>query len=195
MNPTQNLSVSAADTDTPAEVVTPASTLRGAATYLETYGWNQRVYYGGDLVDAFPPACADGAIGIAAYGYPALVPGDNTSDPGFRDYKRAVDYLIDYLDLNGIAPKVNRIVGYCEPVDHGSDPYAWNDHEGQTAEAVIATLRAAADDYDRTHAHRPADHAAETEDNFLIDEPLTDVGGYLLCGCHGTQRDHTCKPF
>ncbi|MEQ4207921.1 hypothetical protein [Actinopolymorpha sp. B9G3] len=23
-------------------------------------------------------------------------------------------------------------------------------------------------------------------------DPILDVGGYLPCGCHGTQRDHTC---
>ncbi|MDM4720363.1 hypothetical protein QTQ03_12550 [Micromonospora sp. WMMA1363] len=22
--------------------------------------------------------------------------------------------------------------------------------------------------------------------------PLLDVGGYLVCGCHGSQREHTC---
>ncbi|MEV4533402.1 hypothetical protein AB0J82_06175 [Asanoa sp. NPDC049518] len=25
--------------------------------------------------------------------------------------------------------------------------------------------------------------------------PLLDPRGYLACGCHGTQRDHTCMPF
>jgi hypothetical protein len=24
--------------------------------------------------------------------------------------------------------------------------------------------------------------------------PLLDTGGYLNCGCHGSQRDHTCTP-
>jgi hypothetical protein len=24
---------------------------------------------------------------------------------------------------------------------------------------------------------------------------LLDSGGYLACGCHGTQRDHTCGPL
>jgi hypothetical protein len=28
-----------------------------------------------------------------------------------------------------------------------------------------------------------------------VDEPITDVAGYLSCGCHGTQREHTCIPF
>jgi hypothetical protein len=28
-----------------------------------------------------------------------------------------------------------------------------------------------------------------------FDEPITDVGGYLSCGCHGSQRDHTCGPL
>lgn len=25
-------------------------------------------------------------------------------------------------------------------------------------------------------------------------EPVTDAGGYLACGCHGAQRDHSCGP-
>ena len=33
----------------------------------------------------------------------------------------------------------------------------------------------------------PADEA--------VDEPIPDVGAYLSCGCHGTQRHHTCIPF
>lgn len=28
-----------------------------------------------------------------------------------------------------------------------------------------------------------------------FDVPLLDVGGYLACGCHGSQRDHTCMPL
>ncbi|BCJ65883.1 hypothetical protein [Polymorphospora rubra] len=28
-----------------------------------------------------------------------------------------------------------------------------------------------------------------------MDDDLIDVGGYLSCGCHGSQRDHTCGPL
>lgn len=24
-------------------------------------------------------------------------------------------------------------------------------------------------------------------------DPITDAGGYLSCGCHGSQREHSCK--
>jgi hypothetical protein len=34
-----------------------------------------------------------------------------------------------------------------------------------------------------------------TTGGVMADEPITDVGGYLSCGCHGTQRDHTCRRF
>lgn len=27
-----------------------------------------------------------------------------------------------------------------------------------------------------------------------FDEPIDDAAGYLNCGCHGSQRDHTCEP-
>lgn len=36
---------------------------------------------------------------------------------------------------------------------------------------------------------------APSGDSGTVDQPLTDVGGYLSCGCHGSQRDHTCIPF
>ncbi len=26
-----------------------------------------------------------------------------------------------------------------------------------------------------------------------LDDPITDTAGYLPCGCHGSQPDHTCK--
>ncbi|MFI1993214.1 hypothetical protein [Actinoplanes sp. NPDC020271] len=42
------------------------------------------------------------------------------------------------------------------------------------------------DDVDLTPAEPPAD---------VDDYPLTDVGGYLACGCHGSQREHTCGPL
>jgi hypothetical protein len=29
----------------------------------------------------------------------------------------------------------------------------------------------------------------------VTNDPITDVGGYLSCGCHGTQREHHCRPF
>lgn len=31
-------------------------------------------------------------------------------------------------------------------------------------------------------------------DTATTDVPLLDVGGYLACGCHGSQREHTCGP-
>ena len=78
--------------------VTPAVILRGAARYLETHGWTQGDYYATIAEDPFPAACADGAIGMAAYGYRWPFPGDNHTDLGYRDYTRALDCLLDYLD-------------------------------------------------------------------------------------------------
>lgn len=135
MNPTQKpLHTPGALAD-----LTPADTLRCAARYLELRGWTQGVYYGLTDHTPFPPACSDGAIGVAAYGYLALVPADEHQDSGFRDYNRAVSYLVDYLDLHGDTDPDN------------PNPFDWNDRPSRTAEQVIATLRAAADDYDRTH--------------------------------------------
>ncbi|GGN74022.1 hypothetical protein GCM10010112_43740 [Actinoplanes lobatus] len=36
---------------------------------------------------------------------------------------------------------------------------------------------------------------AEPEVTDMDDFPLIDVGGYLTCGCHGSQREHACGPL
>jgi hypothetical protein len=137
MNPTQEQTTTA-----PAEV-TPADILRGAATYLDRYGWHQGDYYAtiADPSVPFPPACAFGAIAAAAYGgriadpYSPNLPGDQR-----RAFTRAADvfdgYLIDY---------------------HGTDDgnlipgQEWNDVTGRTAADVTAALRAAAHKWDRVN--------------------------------------------
>ncbi|MEV6601970.1 hypothetical protein AB0M36_34720 [Actinoplanes sp. NPDC051346] len=148
MNRTQNPTGTAADTDSPA-AVTPADILRGAADYLETHGWIQKAYYGPDLANPFPSACADGALGMAAYGECALIPSENIRHPQFRDYQLAADYLIGYL--NQTTEPLNDD-WTDEFTSDRPDPFGWNDAEGQTAEHVIATLRAAADEYAWQHA-------------------------------------------
>jgi hypothetical protein len=177
----------------PAVELTPADTLRGAARYLETHGWTQDQYYGGTVTDRFPPACVSGAIGMAAYGYRSLIPCDNTNDPGHRDYNEAIACLADYLehteaDLT-LAPNTWEPDG---PRDYTADPFAWNDRDGQSAENVIATLRAAADDFSTALDAIKAQLSDDDMTTELAD--LLDTGGYLACGCHGSQRDHTCDP-
>jgi hypothetical protein len=138
MNPTQI---------PPAEVcVTPADTLRAAALYLEHHGWTQHTLYNLEKLITFPPACAIGAITIAAYGRPTDEPG-NTADPSFRDYMRAFDALEDHLDAEGLTDP--------QPDDDPSLPWGapvWNDTPGRTADEVIAALRAAADAWERPHS-------------------------------------------
>jgi hypothetical protein len=155
MHRTQKSTAPAADT-TDGCVVTAADTLRGAALYLQTHGWIQHVYYGGIAADVFPPACADGAIGMAAYGRITDCPGRQQQDPGYRDYNRARDFLSGYLRDSGFQPPCDP---WCseEPQclcdnDETEIAFGWNDADGQTAETVIATLNAAADDYAWTHA-------------------------------------------
>ncbi len=140
MHRTQNPTGIAADTDGFA-AVTPADTLRGAALYLEVHGWTQRLYYDGGPEDAFPPACADGAIGMAAYGRVTMIPSDATDDPGYRDYNLATTYFESYLVDQGAYS--NPDVPY---------PFDWNDDTARTKAEVIATLRAAAHEYDWQHA-------------------------------------------
>jgi hypothetical protein len=58
-----------------------------------------------------------------------------------------VDALVDYLDRTAETPFRFRT----EAPDPANLPYEWNDRPSRTADQVIAALRAAADDYDRTH--------------------------------------------
>jgi hypothetical protein len=37
-----------------------------------------------------------------------------------------------------------------------------------------------------------AAQTAYSPDDTAIVAPLLDIGGYLACGCHGSQREHTC---
>jgi hypothetical protein len=156
MHRTQNLSVCAADIDDTTEVVTPATTLRAAAHYLSVYGWTQSLYYS-DKKIAFPPACADGAIGMAALGGVTACPGREGDNPNFRDYNRAFHYFTGYLHQSGWKPPCDPWCGI-EPGDclcdndHDEIVFAWNDDDTRTADEVIAALNAAADEYDWQHA-------------------------------------------
>jgi hypothetical protein len=180
MHRTQNPTAPAADT-ADGSVVTPADTLRGAALYLETHGWIQHVYYGGTTADAFPPACADGAIGMAAYGRITGCPGRQKQDPGYRDYNRACEFLEGHLRDGGYKPPCDP---WCsdEPQclcdnDRTEIAFGWNDADSQTAENVIATLRAAADDWDYTHA---TEEDLETYAELCYsDDKLPDREGFL----------------
>jgi hypothetical protein len=40
--------------------------------------------------------------------------------------------------------------------------------------------------------HQSSDLIDDHCDTATADVPLLDVGGYLACGCHGSQREHTC---
>ncbi|WP_433494356.1 DUF6197 family protein [Micromonospora sp. CA-248089] len=139
MNPTQK------PTTTPGALadLTPADTLRCAARYLEIHGWIKGTYYS-NQGGTFPPACAVGAIGMAAHGRLITIPATHGS--GARDCTRAIDYLTHYLTDLGI-------IAYGDDWNTApTDAIDWNDRDDQTAERVITTLRAAADNYDWTHA-------------------------------------------
>ncbi len=162
MHRTQNTTASPA----PAVDISPATTLRGAALYLTRHGWTQDNYYA-DITQPFPAACVTGAIAMAAYGRTTPYPS-HTNAPGVRDYRRAVDTLIDYLDSEG------------HPTDLDSDvvmPFSWNDDPDRTAEQITATLRAAADDYDWSHA--TPDDLETYADVCTWNEELPTRDGYL----------------
>jgi hypothetical protein len=125
---------------------TPADILRGAARYLQLHGWIQGSLYAGTPSDAAAPvigpaACAQGAIGMAAFGHRIQAADESRAE--WRDYQRASNALADYLELTGAT-------GW----NHDGDPISvgdWNDVTGRTADEVIAALNTAADEWERQH--------------------------------------------
>ncbi len=168
MHRTQNTPGTAADTDDSTVVVTPADILRGAARYLEIHGWTRATYYS-NHGGPFPPACAIGAIGMAAHGRLVTLPC--TSGPGRHDARRARDYHTAYLTDTGVLSiPADDFRPWPTVID-------WNDRPDQTAVAVIASLHAAADEYVWTHATEEqletyaeaayADECVPTREGFL----------------------------
>jgi hypothetical protein len=181
MHRTHNPTAPAANTDD-LSVITPATILRGAATYLENHGWTQGRYYGAN--DPFPPVCADGALGMAAFGRTnAGLPGE-TKTAGYRDYNRARDAFNQYLVDNGHRPHCDDPWCQCQNTDDcrcDSDDtnvlFAFNDDDQRTKDDVIQALNAAADDYDWTHA---TEADLETYAEICIaNEQLPDREGFL----------------
>ncbi|MGW4499488.1 DUF6197 family protein [Micromonospora sp. NPDC004336] len=126
--------------------VTPADLLRMAALYLRRHGWHQGTYY--TTTDTLtPPACAVGAIGMAAAGRPLLHPVLLTQADE-DTYHRAIAALVDHLDDYAPVFHVDED-GYL--LDEHTSPYSWNDDPTRTAEQVITALLAAADEWDRLH--------------------------------------------
>jgi hypothetical protein len=157
MHRTHNPTICAADTDDLPEVVTPADTLRGAARYLELHGWLQHSHYHPPRDgQRFPAACADGAIGMAAYGGVTACPGRENDHPAFRDYNRAFHHFNGYLQQLGWTPPCDPWCPGGTDCVCGNDKdeivFGWNDDDTRTAADVIAALRSAADDYDWQHA-------------------------------------------
>jgi hypothetical protein len=135
------------DTATPtaaSPLITPAVTLRAAATYIVRYGWCQGGYYEQTGRGILPAACIVAAIGMVCYGYQVDAPAMNFEDPGWGDFEAAVAWLDRYLaaryglDDNGL------------PVE----AYSFNDARGRLVQEVIATLREAAHQWDTEHAPR-----------------------------------------
>jgi hypothetical protein len=126
---------------------TPAQTLRDAALYLERHGWIQGELYG-DHIAVIPPACAVGAIRCALFGSPivtATYEQTTQADP-------IVGVLAHHLHDTGNDTPPDTDEWGPTPWDSPNAIITdWNDASGRTADEVIATLRAVADQWDRIH--------------------------------------------
>jgi hypothetical protein len=134
-----------ADAGTDGVDTTPAQVMRDAALYLERHGWTQRALYRHTPGEAFPAACAIGALAIVVYGEPL----DNVHTPDRAEtglFTWVEGIFEDYLDAH------DRLTNHdTEPPHQGLGISDWNDDAYRTQTDVIATLRAAAHDWDHTH--------------------------------------------
>jgi hypothetical protein len=132
-------------TRNPAPPVSLAQPLRDAADYLESHGWIRHHLYSSRHTST-PMASLVGALAIVCFGYPNPEPYDLPDD------RRAdADAFTAFVIANMI---LGDFVGVDEMTDSLGNPIVytlsdWNDEEFQTVACVIATLRAAAGDYDR----------------------------------------------
>ena len=121
----------------------PSLLLRCAATYIEIYGRTTGEFF--DLLSAqpFPPACAGGAINIAAHGRPVLCSDDGTDDAVTDAAITAMRVFAASLDPDFAAGDHS----VCA-IDIVS---GFNDDPHTTDTDVILALTEAADDWDRAH--------------------------------------------
>jgi hypothetical protein len=146
LKPTQNPSI-ADVTD-----VTPAVILRGAALYLQLHGWHQGCLYSDDNpTNPTPAACAQGGMGMAAFGQSIPTDAANSHRAEWRDFKRASDFFNDYLNLTGAKQAPTEDQEEWEGPSVGD----WNDDPDRTPAQVHTALLAAADEWDRLQAPLP----------------------------------------
>jgi hypothetical protein len=123
--------------------LTPGLLLRCAATYLHTHGRTTGEFF--DLLadQPFPPACAAGAINIAAHGRPILCSDDGAEDAVTDAAITAMRFFAAHLDCDyatgDLSVSAIDIIG------------GFNDHPDTTDTDVVQALNEAADDWDRLH--------------------------------------------
>jgi len=123
--------------------LTPSLLLRCAATYLHTYGRTTGEFF--DLLtdQPFPPACAGGAITIAAHGKAILCSDDRADDAVTDAAITAMRVFAAYLDADYATGDTTvsaiDIIG------------GFNDNPDVSTRLVIEALNDAADDWDTHH--------------------------------------------
>jgi hypothetical protein len=119
----------------------PSLLLRCAATYIDTYGRTTGEFF--DLLadTTFPPACASGAINIAAHGRPALCADTDADDA-------VTDAAITAMRVLAASLDPDYGTGETSAIDIIA---AFNDHPDTTDTDVITALNEAADEWDHLH--------------------------------------------
>ena len=129
--------------DTADPALTPGLLLRCAAHYLTAYGRTVGEFF--DLLSdqPWPPACATGAINIAAHGKAILCADDQAEDAvtdaaiaAIRVFAASLD--VDYANGDTSTSAIDIIAFF-------------NDHPNTTTAQVVQALTDAADDWDRLH--------------------------------------------
>ena len=119
--------------------------LRQAADYLAEHGWHQHGLYA-DGSTTSPAASLVGALAIVCYCYPNPAPFGILDNPE-ADPSAYVSFLVAVALLADFIGAHDAVDEHGAPAVYTLDD--WNDEPHQSAACVIATLRAAAAEYDR----------------------------------------------
>jgi hypothetical protein len=121
----------------------PSALLRCAASYIEINGRTTGEFF--DMLSdrPFPPACAGGAIGMAAHGRPVLCSDDDTDDAASDAAITAMRVFAAHLDGDYAAG--DHTVSAIDIIG------AFNDNPHTTDTDVVLALHEAAEDWDRAH--------------------------------------------
>jgi hypothetical protein len=164
---------------------TPASVLRNAADYLWQHGWTREQFYDRGSEEAFPPACAVGAIRLVVFGQPMDLVYDHDNPHVDPDVLAMADQVDEAQHALCAYLRVDYVREDCAPLDTIS---VWNDEPGRTLGDVMHTLHLAADRWEDAHTRSASSVIITDPGDLNPGEVLRRAGGYLFTFGYTTKE-------